>query len=185
MKLRIEKPNEQVMRFFTPELYIRFNSPDDAVANQADEDWETALKKYSDHLDKLRPWMPHEVKRLANLYLHDAEVLDFRIDGQTRSPFQCHQAEFSLKQNGESIDLEYFLSGEVHVFDFGSERPFSKEFPLWLYEEIDVDSKADGMFLHRILLSDGRVIVIPFTWVRIRRRKLTNVEESQIAHQSA
>ena len=29
MKPQTEKPSEQVMRFFTPELFIKFNSPDD------------------------------------------------------------------------------------------------------------------------------------------------------------
>lgn len=182
MKLPTEKPIEQVMRFFTPELYVRFNSFDDEVADQADEDWETALKDYSRHLSKLRPWMPHEVKKLAKLNLHDAEVLAFRIVGHSQSPFPHHRAEFSLKLDGQSIDLEYFLSGEVQVRDFGGERPFSKECPQWLYEELDAD--AQGMFLHRIMLSDGRVITIPFTWVRIHRRPWTELQADESAHQS-
>jgi len=31
------------MRFFTPELFIRFNSPDDMEADRADADWEAAI----------------------------------------------------------------------------------------------------------------------------------------------
>lgn len=184
MKLRIEKPNEQVMRFFTPELYIRFNSPDDAVANQADEDWESALKAYSHHMSKLRRWMPHEVKKLAKLNLHDAEVVAFRTFGHAESPFPNHRVEVSLKLNNQLVELEYFLSDDLQIRDFGDASPFSKQCPLWLYEEIDVDADAQGMFVHRILLSDGRVITIPFTWVRIHRQPWSELYENHTAQQN-
>jgi len=36
------------MRFFTPELYVKFNSPDDVEANRADEDWEAAIREYDE-----------------------------------------------------------------------------------------------------------------------------------------
>ena len=32
------------MKFFTPELYLRSNSPDDVVADQADQAWEEAIR---------------------------------------------------------------------------------------------------------------------------------------------
>ena len=35
-----EKLPENTMRFFTPDLYVRFNSTDDAVADRANEEWD-------------------------------------------------------------------------------------------------------------------------------------------------
>ena len=65
MRLQTEKPSEQVMKFFTPELFIRFNSTDDEKADRADEDWEAAIGAYRHHLDCLREQMPSQVNKLA------------------------------------------------------------------------------------------------------------------------
>jgi len=35
------------MQFFTPELYLRFNSRDDAVAMAAEAEWEKAITSYT------------------------------------------------------------------------------------------------------------------------------------------
>ena len=67
MKPQTEKPSEPVMKFFTPELFIKFNSPDDVVADRADEDWEAAIREYRSHLEGLRDQMPSQVKELAGL----------------------------------------------------------------------------------------------------------------------
>ena len=44
MKPRTGKPTDPIMKFFTPELYLRFNSPDDQVADRADVDGEAAIR---------------------------------------------------------------------------------------------------------------------------------------------
>ena len=65
------------MRFFTPELYVRFNSSDEDQANAADAAWEAALQGYQKHLDGIRERLPSQVRKLSALNLHDAEVLAF------------------------------------------------------------------------------------------------------------
>ena len=51
------------MKFFTPELYQRFNSPDDGVADHADQEWEQALQDYERHLQGLRDgWIASAAK---------------------------------------------------------------------------------------------------------------------------
>jgi hypothetical protein len=48
-----------MMKFFTPELYIRYNSKEDAEADRADEDWEKSIRNYKSHLETLtkrRTW---------------------------------------------------------------------------------------------------------------------------------
>jgi hypothetical protein len=63
------------MRYFTRQLYQQFNSADDAEADRADEAWEAALREYRRHLEGQRDRMPANVARLADLNLHDAEIL--------------------------------------------------------------------------------------------------------------
>ena len=43
--------------------------------------------------------------------------------------------------------------------------PFSKRRPHWLYDEIDLASPQGGMYFHRVFLSDGRTLEIPFASV--------------------
>ena len=79
MKLRIEKRREHAMEFFTPELYLQFNSPDQETAYRADQTWENAIQDYNRHLDTFRDAMPSGVKELAEkLCLHDAEFIAFQ-----------------------------------------------------------------------------------------------------------
>jgi hypothetical protein len=63
------------MRYFTRKLYQEFNSPDDEIADRADEEWEEAIRKYHKHLESILGWMPANVIKLSQLNLHDAEVL--------------------------------------------------------------------------------------------------------------
>ena len=64
------------MKFFTPELYLQFNSPDEDEADRADQAWEEVLHLYERRLEELRADMPPPVKDLADeRCFHDAEDL--------------------------------------------------------------------------------------------------------------
>ena len=111
------------MKFFTPELYIRFNSTDDAEADRADEDWEKAIRDYKKHLAKHSEDMNDRVKDLAeNLCLHDAELLSIQADvPSSYTPplfFPFPVATISLRDNGNITNLVYFLWSEI-----GQSRP--------------------------------------------------------------
>jgi hypothetical protein len=77
MKHPSEKPPDDGMKFFTRDLYLRFNSPDDTIANQADDDAEAALSAYRQYLRSVRDRLPREVQKLTNICLHDADLLAF------------------------------------------------------------------------------------------------------------
>ena len=64
------------MRFFTPDLYLRFNSGDDEIADQANDEWEKAIDSYQTYLKNLN--LPESVKKLTEINLHDAELADFQ-----------------------------------------------------------------------------------------------------------
>ena len=57
------------MLFFTPELYLRFNSRDDKIALAADAEWEAAIVRYHEHLASLHEKMPSHVDELSRLRL--------------------------------------------------------------------------------------------------------------------
>ncbi len=159
------------MRFFTPELYIKFNSSDEDVADLANEAWEKALQDYQHHLDTNRDLMPSQVRKLSELCLHDAEVLGFNQELQSAffspDPFWPASlwsavAILSLKQDKTIWSLIYVLWDGVREYPIKEEWPFDKSRKHWLYDEVDLAADHRGSFLHRILFSDGSIIEIPF-----------------------
>jgi hypothetical protein len=167
------------MQFFTPDLYLRFNSPDDDDADRADEAWETAIRAYQAHLASLRDRTPSPVRKLADLCLHDAELLGrdqaiepfFTFPGEPFGPFPMWSAVgiLSVKQDDTIVSLLYALWDRIRDYPASENWPFSPLRPHWLYDEIDVAPHSRGMFLHRILFSDGGVIEVPFVSVVIHR----------------
>lgn len=176
------------MRFFTPDLYLRFNSPDDAVADAADTEWGEALRGYREHLDRLRERLPTRVRELAELNLHDAELLA-RQDADTPIspeptkffPFWVPQSILSLRLGDTLVTLIYHLFDNVRTTPAPADWPFSKGRVDWLYDEIDVSPEPRGAFLHRVFLSDGRVLEIPFASVVIHTAPLASVG-SRVRH---
>jgi hypothetical protein len=162
------------MKFFTPELYLRFNSPDDREADLADEAWEASIRSYRSHLDSFRDSMPPRVLELADrLCPHDAELLALRADrfdshSDPTSPLPA--ATICLEREGEMINIDYLLWGEVTQSPFHGTWPNSPTRVHWLFDEVDLDDQGlgpaglvAGRYWHRILLSDGRSLAIPFT----------------------
>lgn len=174
MRRHTEKPSEQVMRFFTPELYTQFNSPNDEEADRADEAWEAVTREYRRHLEGIRDRMPSQVRQLAGLCLHDAEIL--ACDQETQSLFPSPEPMWpgplwsavnivSVKHDGQALSLIYFLWDRIREYPAPEGWPFSGLRKHWLYDEVDLGSDHRGMFLHRVLLSDGSVLEIPFVSV--------------------
>lgn len=178
------------MRFFTPELYRRFNSSDEAVADEASEAWETALAEYRRHLADVRDRMPSSMRKLTDVCLHDAELLSceqvvepffpFPLEFFGPPPFWSALAIVSLRQGETIVSLFYLLWDRVRDHAPGADWPFSKERIHWLYDEVDVAPNAHGRFLHRVLWSDGRVLEIPFLSVVIHRPPLTLPRNSAV-----
>jgi hypothetical protein len=176
------------MKFFTPELYMRFNSSDNEVADRADEDWETAIAAYREHLDGLRDVMPPSVKELADLCLHDAELLAWEQPIEPLFeflPFRTGFAILSMRQGDEIVSLIYVLWDRVRKHALREDWPFSKLRTHWLYDEIDVCPYQRGMFLHRVLLSDGTIMEIPFLSALIHSFRLDDAPESDASRQIA
>ena len=148
------------MKFFTPECYVRFNSPEASVANRADSDWERALTAYRKHLRSLRLKLSPSVARLANdACLHDAEYLGF--SKMTMPAMTGDVATIAVRKDGAVNFLVYVLADEPLVTRPLESEAFDVSQPHWLYDEVDV--VGTGIFQHEILLSDGRVLSVRFT----------------------
>lgn len=119
------------MRYFTPELYRRFNSADETEADDADAQWEQALQAYRKHLDEIQNRLPENACRLTALCLHDAEFLDIE------KSVDPHLAVISVHQNGTILSLIYVLWDQLREHSPSPDWPFSKERVHWLYDEID------------------------------------------------
>jgi hypothetical protein len=166
---------ESPMRFFTPELFLRVNSPDDEVADAAHGDWEAAVDAYRHHLKKVLRAAPPGVHELAKRCLHDAEVLSLQYEALGRESqryffpepmFFFHRrtgpATIKLALPKRSIALVYLIWDEVRTHTPSTEWENQTEHRLWLYDEIDEVWSRFGMFIHRVLLNTGEVWEIPF-----------------------
>ncbi len=71
-------------------------------------------------------------------------------------------AVLSVRQDGQVVSLIYLLWDRVRESVAPADWPLSRERPHWLYDEIDVAPDRPGAFVHRVLLSDGRVLEVPF-----------------------
>lgn len=167
MKRPSGKLVDDAMRFFTRELYTRFNSSNALEADEADKLWEQASVAYRRHLRQLSKKLPDSARALSKLCLHDAELMN----PKRRDPFLVHLPEVASvgvvkRFNGDgrlAYLITYSLFENVREASISSAWPFSKKNVRWLYDEIDASESGAHRFVHRILLSDGRVVVIPFT----------------------
>lgn len=120
MKHRTDAPFDQPMRFFTPDLYLRFNSSDDEIADLANDDWEKALGAYEAQLSRIQDKLSEQPRKLAELSLHDYELLGWDDSMQpdlrpTGAPIPAWSAVtvLSLRRRDEVVSLNYVLWDNV------------------------------------------------------------------------
>ena len=157
MKRRIAKPVVKLaLRYFTPDLYLRFNATDARMAEEADADWARATAAYAQHLKDLK--LPKDVESLSKLSPHDAAVTAIseatNFEGAPGLLIELHH-------EGKGKALIYSLKGETRTEPAPPKWPFNKVPKLWMYDEVDAGVES-GVFFHRILFSDGAILEIPF-----------------------
>ena len=158
------------MKYFTPELYLLYNSNDDKVADQAQESWDQAIDEYKRYLKDHRGKMPSKVRMLAEkCCFHDSPLLSW----QTHEPSGSSKSAsprvltLGLHQGNEMVVLYYFLTDSPKESRRPRNWPFSHERKHWLYDEIAITAAA--VFMHQILWSDGSELAIPFADVIVDR----------------
>jgi hypothetical protein len=178
------------MKYFTRELYQQLNSFDVQEAERADEAWDRAEIAYKERLASIRGHMPSPVVRLSELCLHDALVVSRGEQAQPDGPYSVPLpfswtavAIVSVTIGEEVVSLIYHLSDHLISKDPPAEWRFSKLQEQWLYDEVDMIDDSRGPFIHRILLSSGVTLEIPFVSVLIHQFTLPAV--TKVAKQSA
>ena len=177
------------MRFFTPELFVRFNSADDDQADEANGAWEAALCAYRRHLSQIGNQLSPSARQLSELCPHDAELLPIKLGTELpAAPLEPHSfsevAILPLQQEGQIVLLVYSLWDHIRESPPAPNWPFSKFRPHWLYDEVDLAPRT-GEFVHRVLVSDGRVLEIPFLSVVLHSFAVETASEGGMARHSA
>jgi hypothetical protein len=171
------------MKYFTPELYQRFNSIDVDEAERADKACDRAEATYKERLAQIREHMPSQVVKLSELCLHDALVVarveqaepagEFGFPNGTQPfplPFVWTAvAIISVTLGEEVISFIYSLSDRTETREAPEGWRFSKLQEQWHYDELDLMNDDRGPFVHRILLSTGITLEIPVVSVIVHR----------------
>src|SRR6516225_8756803 len=124
------------MKYFTPELYLRGNSPDEKVVAGVEEDWERAVRRYHRRLARIQRAFPKQwhAFRKQHVRLHDAQVLSI-----TR---QEDKLLFVLQQEAPShaiVILTFTLDGELEIDPTALPGRHRRQPVTWMYEEFDLD----------------------------------------------
>jgi hypothetical protein len=162
------------MKYFTPELYLRFCSPDPDVADEATEEWERAASRYERHYKKIRQSLPESVRSFADaLCLHDAEVFaPARLLGGRQEVIIVTQNVNTLVPESLNtlIILHYAVTEDPIIETLSDSSAFAQHNPVWLHDEFDLS--GPDSFAHEILLSTGRLIKLRFRDFRYEVAKL-------------
>jgi glucose/arabinose dehydrogenase len=174
------------MKYFTPQLWIGFNSPRrDAAFKDYDEKLESYRKQLAELLPKLNPRARHFFREVC--WLHDGtlarlEVGD-RLDdfnrksrGSRKSERQAAVRLFVLTENADYIYtlhyrnvvlVELKFPGTMELFPVGQYPNFGD----WGYDELT--AVKNGLFRHEILFASGSTIEIEFKSFTFQRKRTT------------
>lgn len=175
MLFEVTEIPESPMRFFTPDLFLRVNSTNDDVADAAQGEWELAAQAYQYHLKKVLRSAPRNVAELASACYHDAVLSGVTYDpfgrellphgaGGRIPPLVPRPSPTTLKLTlpDRAVALVYLAWDSVRTFAPSPGWSEHQGPVLWLYDELDEVWSRFGMFIHRVLLSNGEVWEIPF-----------------------
>lgn len=147
------------MRYFTPELYLKFKSVDRGVVAKTHDEWEDAIRSYRQRLEEIGPNMTSNVRSMAeSLCLHDADYLGMAVlpVPDLGKPL----AVLLIRQDATRVFLVYLLAEQPLTRQVNVEWPYSKDQVHWLYDEFDVDES--GFQKHEVLLSNGQIVTLRF-----------------------
>ncbi len=145
------------MKYFTPELLLRFASPDDEVFAKAHDEWEQAIQRYQRRLAKIQDAFPQDWQRWREqqVCLQDAQLLSM---GRQNDTFVM---VLQLQPPSRRLVLLTFTLDEEPVIGATALAGHSTPGPItWMYEEFDVDRRHHCWF--EVLLSSGWTVRFRF-----------------------
>jgi len=153
------------MKYFTPDLMLRYGSQDDDIADAANEEWEHRQEVYLGRLKELGSKLPRSLRSLLkHFYLHDAKVSTLALDKRSTF-FLILQLDGS--GNG-GLQLTYRLTAplKIHRHPEIDEGATPLE---WLYDEVELLNEEPPTFQHNILLNDGSELEVRFRGLIVKR----------------
>lgn len=116
------------MKFLTADIYRRFRSLDDDIADAADLEWEEAAQRLREYEKTIH--FPFPVLKGEEFYLHDAEILEFGGETMILRP-ENQSGVWQLTFHGADI------------------KPIGCK--LW-FDQSEIDKEGD-IYIFRVLLS--------------------------------
>jgi hypothetical protein len=151
------------MRFFTPDLYQRTRSTDEATLSAAEDEWEAALERYEQHLQAIEPGLPGHLRSFNELLLHDATVQS--IARQRNRLIMILRKDVPPR---DLVILAYELDGEPVLTPF---VPCPREWsaPTYVYfDEFDVAQQGDHtVYTQEIVFGNGWLLQLRFHDVQV------------------
>jgi hypothetical protein len=154
------------MKYFTPDLLSRFDSPEEAAADGAAAEWEDACARYNAYLDSVKAQMPPGLRLIEDSYsLHDAKVRGMGKRGRSFVlMLQLDTPPHPL------LGLTFTLVGEPEINRNALPRELcsTSEVPEWQYDEIELVAGSPPTWSWRILFSNGWEVHLPLRDVEVQ-----------------
>jgi hypothetical protein len=156
--------DEEAMRYFTRDLYLRLQLNGEADMNAADAEWDKAVERYDRRLKAIWSELPRALRVLfKKLYLHDAEVLSM---GQHDQLFVI-VVKLEVPPQ-ELVTITYNLTDEPKINLNALPPEHCSNYVQWMHDEVDlVRRKNKKHFTHAILFSNGWEVCLSFRDVRV------------------
>lgn len=162
------------MRYFTPQLVLRLNSSDSETVDEAMDQWENAIRAYRKQLEKVQVKLPLQSRRIAGLSLHDWNLVACSTI-KTSVGLKGAIGVVLLANEQDLVTFLYSLRRKPSLIHAPEGWSLPTDSIHWLYDEVDFDEEDQEFFVHRILLSDGTTLVIPFSGCNIVESRADHV----------
>lgn len=185
------------MKYFTPEMWIRFQTPHWETAT---ENWDCRFEAYNKQLRKILPKMNSSGRNFFRdaLVLHDGTLTRLEVGDRIADPTgvrpvgrnprkaevrlfvisdHAPQRRYVLRYKGVS---RVYLSrpGEIELFPSGESVSFGD----WGYDELTL--RRRGVFRHEVLFASGATLLTEFRQFSFRRLQLTKQTARRTNQQS-
>jgi hypothetical protein len=154
------------MKYFTPDLVVRFGSKDDAVADAAEREWEEAGDRYVAYLDTIRPHLSAGLRAIdESYYLHDSLI---RGMGQQGSTFSMILQLDTPPQSILTFTYDLVEPPVITRDVLPQEQRTTGDIVSWQYNEIEIIPGDPPTWREALLLSNGWELALHFRDVQVQ-----------------
>ena len=151
------------MKFFTPDLLERYGSADPATASAAEAEWEAVSERYAEHLKRLEPELPVQLRQLSDLLLHDAALLSLAREGS--------RLIVVLRKDippRDLVILRYELAEEPVLVPFARQPRDWQKPTRFDFDELDRQGEGqDTVYTQSIVFANGWELQLRFRDVQV------------------